>query len=118
MPNTFILPVNHFSVLVSLDTDNSSVELQETDILDELVMHLSFTVIKKLDYTFESGGKTIVYILSQSHLILHTWPEYKLFHIDLVSCTNVSKEGLENALRDIFRDQKVASLKVQSMEFA
>lgn len=115
MTNTFTLPVNHLSALISI-AEESTNEIHESSILDELVSRLSFTVVKRVDYAFESGGKTIVYILSQSHLILHTWPEYNLFHIDLVSCTDVKKEELETVLADIFKDQKT-SIKVQSMLF-
>ncbi len=117
MTDTFTLPVNQLSALVTFSAE-SPITIDENKVLDELVSRFSFTVVKKVSHDFVNGGRTIVYILSQSHLILHTWPEYHLFHIDLVSCTNVSKVDLEKALVNIFKNTKFKSIKVQSMAFS
>lgn len=47
---------------------------------------LGLKVLKQIDYDFPNGGLTRVLILSQSHLICHTWPELGAIHIDLMTC--------------------------------
>src|SRR5271170_7247460 len=36
--------------------------------------------------TFPNGAVTLVLILAESHLAIHTWPEENLVAIDLFSC--------------------------------
>jgi len=43
---------------------------------------------------FEGGGLTINYTLKTSSLSVHTWPELKALHINIVVCKNVRNEGL------------------------
>lgn len=41
---------------------------------------------------FKNGGLTITYVLSNSNLVVHTWPEYNALHIDLITCTPIFKK--------------------------
>lgn len=43
-------------------------------------------IIKYLEHSFEPEGLTIIMILSQSHLVVHTWPETFSLIIDLFVC--------------------------------
>lgn len=59
----------------------------------KLVMQkLGLTYIDSIHTTFESknageeGGISVVCILLESHLAVHTWPEYNYAHIVLDSC--------------------------------
>jgi S-adenosylmethionine decarboxylase proenzyme len=44
-------------------------------------------VLNSLEHHFEPQGLTYVLLLSQSHLIVHTWPEYKTLILDLYVCS-------------------------------
>ena len=48
----------------------------------------NFNVLEVKKHAFNNGAFTLAFILSESHLTLHTWPEkeYKLVCIDLFSC--------------------------------
>ena len=52
---------------------------------------------------FPNGAITLVLILAESHLSIHTWPEESLIAIDLFSCGAIDGEavisGLVSALR-------------------
>jgi S-adenosylmethionine decarboxylase len=52
---------------------------------------------------FPNGAITLVLILAESHLSIHTWPEEELIAIDLFSCGAIDGEavisGLARALR-------------------
>src|SRR5271170_7067597 len=42
--------------------------------------------------TFPNGAITLVLILAESHLSIHTWPEEDLIAIDLFSCGGIDGE--------------------------
>lgn len=53
--------------------------------------------------SFPKQGMTITYILSNSNLVAHTWPEYNAIHIDLITCTPIyKKESTPVTLSKIF----------------
>jgi S-adenosylmethionine decarboxylase len=41
---------------------------------------------------FPNGAVTLVLILAESHLAIHTWPEQNLIAIDLFSCGSIDAE--------------------------
>ncbi|MGQ0718595.1 MAG: adenosylmethionine decarboxylase [Pseudonocardiales bacterium] len=50
------------------------------------VSRLGATVLGELSVQFHPHGITCVLVLAESHLIVSTWPEHKLAHIDLFTC--------------------------------
>ncbi len=50
------------------------------------VTRLGATVLGELSVPFQPHGITCVLVLAESHLIVSTWPEHKLAHIDLFTC--------------------------------
>ncbi|WP_037035635.1 adenosylmethionine decarboxylase [Rahnella sp. WP5] len=66
----------------------------------EKILHLSnFHIIGRLVYKFQSGGEGVtgVFLLSESHLSFHTYPETGYISIDLYTC---GKDAV-NLSRDI-----------------
>lgn len=47
------------------------------DFVRQAVENAGLIAIKDVHYTFEGGGYTIAVILAESHVVLHTWPEYQ-----------------------------------------
>jgi S-adenosylmethionine decarboxylase len=47
------------------------------------------TVVGEEFYVFPNGAVTGVLLLAQSHLSIHTWPEYDLANVDLLSYGDV-----------------------------
>jgi S-adenosylmethionine decarboxylase len=45
------------------------------------------TVVQELSHSFPETGLTCVLILSESHAVLHTWPETGNVNIDIFSCS-------------------------------
>ncbi len=41
---------------------------------------------------FKGGGITLTYVLSQSNLVVHTWPEKGALHVDLITCSPIAKK--------------------------
>jgi S-adenosylmethionine decarboxylase len=57
---------------------------------------------------FPNGAITLVLILAESHLSIHTWPEEDLIAIDLFSCGAIDGEAVISALADSLRLEAVA----------
>ena len=66
------------------------------------------TVVQELYHVFPGTGLTCVLILSESHAVLHTWPETGTVNIDIFSCSTRLKSLVAiDALRQWFGAQHV-----------
>ena len=66
------------------------------------------TVVENLFHSFPETGLTCVLILSESHAVLHTWPETGTVNIDIFSCSTRLKslEAIDEMCRS-FGAQRV-----------
>jgi spermidine synthase len=65
--------------------------------LREVLSHTSVHIEGSLHKKFEPQGVTILYLLSESHMSIHTWPETKSCAIDFYHCGPVSQQNLSIA---------------------
>lgn len=107
--------INHFSSVIKLDELSDSLEFIE-DLGKSITNNLGLNVVKKIDNKFEPIGRTVIYILSESHLAIHTWPEYNILHIDLVSCKKTDKQNFDKVLMSALNEQKVLEFKSEFHE--
>ena len=51
------------------------------------VQRYLLNIVAQSEYRFPvTGGNTLVFILAESHLVLHTWPEFNYIALDLFVC--------------------------------
>jgi len=65
---------------------------------------------------FSPKGITLVYILSESHLVIHTWPELGTAHIDLVTCSYRTMNEFGNSVRLAFSEENINSISFKSVD--
>lgn len=71
-----------------------------------LLNKLKINIVSKLEHKFSPQGISSVYILSSSHLAVHTWPENKYLHIDLITCSrDVDFRNLEKFVHVCFGNE-------------
>lgn len=100
--------INHYSAII----ENVSISGEEDiDLCDKLSQELEVNVVDKYIYNFKPIGKTIIYVLTESHLAIHTWPEHKIIHVDLVTCSHMAQKQFELALLSTF-DNKEAKITI------
>ena len=75
------------------DVDLNNVDLLDTKIR-EIVQATSVTVEGQMFKKFVPQGCTLLYLLSESHISIHTWPEYRACTIDFYHCGPNCKENL------------------------
>ena len=53
------------------------------------------------EHAFQPHGYTLVYLLSESHLSLHSWPEYNTLKMDLFTCSSKKLDNVQS-IKEIF----------------
>lgn len=53
---------------------------------DNFCSLLGVTILETNAHQFNPQGWTVVYLLKESHIAIHTWPERRYIHIDMVTC--------------------------------
>jgi S-adenosylmethionine decarboxylase len=73
--------------------------------INEQIAHLSLSKVGEAYHDFPDGGFTAVICLTESHVSIHTWPEYGLATFD-VFLSNYSKNNDETThkLFELVRD--------------
>jgi S-adenosylmethionine decarboxylase len=56
------------------------------DAMDDAVKSSNATILNKTAHVFPPSGLTIVYLLSESHASIHTYPENGACFVDLFTC--------------------------------
>lgn len=73
-----------------------------------LIKKLSIQVEQYASHQFSPQGVTLVFILSSSHLVIHTWPEKNYLHFDLLNCSLPRKlESVKIVVSKIFECKEV-----------
>lgn len=60
-------------------------------VCDEALRRSDVTIVNKAVHEFNPHGLTLLYLLTESHFSLHTWPEHRKIRIDFFSCQNHEK---------------------------
>ncbi len=78
------------------------------DIMENICKNHRLKIIDKKTTDFKGSGMTLSFILANSNLTVHTWPELNAVHIDLISCSPIyNKEGLYTTISEFFGTGKV-----------
>ena len=79
---------------------NSSDSEELKSKLELFLSKSEFTILGFIDHQFAPQGYTCVWLLAESHLAVHTYPEHNKSYIELTSCVeqklNVFKGCLES----------------------
>jgi S-adenosylmethionine decarboxylase len=67
---------------------------------------------------FPNGAITLVLILAESHLSIHTWPEQDLIAIDLFSCGGIDGDAVISGLTRSLRLEGVSVRKLDRGQWA
>lgn len=116
MTDQSTLIINHFVALVKAEPFENSIEKVE-NAAQSIIGDLDLKVVKKLTHLFSPQGITLIYILSESHLVIHTWPESGFIHIDMVTCSLRTEKEFESSLKYAFIDYNPTFIKAKSVDF-
>ena len=81
-------------------TNCNKQKIHNLEILDDFfsqeILKYDLIILQKSSHKFQPHGVTMLYLLSESHLSIHTWPEYRYLAFDLYSCGKSDIEPLAN----------------------
>lgn len=86
---------------------NDSKWIQETnpqkirELFDELLKKSGFNILCFTDHHFTPQGYTALWLLSESHFAVHTFPEFGRSYIELSSCNLDFFNHFLNLTRDL-----------------
>jgi S-adenosylmethionine decarboxylase proenzyme len=69
-------------------------------LLNNICERYDFTVLGKIEHTFEPQGLSVVYMLSESHISIHTFPERRYLALDIYTCRHYDDDEV---YMDIYR---------------
>ncbi len=70
-------------------------------------------ILDTLEHRFTPQGLTYILLLSQSHLVVHTWPEYNTLVLDLFVCSDgFNFDGFVELVKTMSQAQKVNKIVV------
>ena len=55
-------------------------------VLDMLCEKHNYSILGKLEHQFDPQGITLIYLLSESHISIHTFPEREYMALDIYTC--------------------------------
>ena len=62
------------------------------ELLEDICAKYDFTVLTKSQHKFEPQGLTILYMLSESHISIHTFPEKRYLAFDIYTCRDYDND--------------------------
>ena len=71
-------------------------------LFDELILKYELSKVGEVYHNFDGGGFTAVLCLTESHLSIHTWPEFELATFD-VFLSNYQKDN-HAKVRGIYKE--------------
>ena len=93
-------------ILIDITCDNieilNSLEKLE-ELSDKLIKGCGLTKLSRIKHIFKPQGVTLITLLSESHISIHTWPENKSICLDIFSCNdNLDIEKIGEILSQYF----------------
>jgi len=84
------------------------------EILIEAVKKANNTPLKVVIHKFQPQGITGIVLLAESHIALHSWPEFNYIAIDIYTCGNkAAPEKALDYLQKQFQPKKVEIKKIK-----
>lgn len=62
----------------------------------ELLLKSGFKILQHIEHYFEPMGYTVIFLLAESHLAIHTFPEEDKSYIELSSCVKQYYDDFRN----------------------
>ncbi len=58
------------------------------ELFDTLCIKYNFNVLNRSSHIFQPQGISVLYLLAESHISCHTWPEKKFISLDCYTCSD------------------------------
>lgn len=80
---------------------------QLKDYFTDLLKHAGYGVMNFCEHHFSPQGYTCIWLLSESHLAVHTFPEEGKTYVELSGCSKAMNDRFVERFQEDFPDAKV-----------
>lgn len=70
----------------------------------DICVKFNFSILGELDYIFTPQGLSFIFLLSESHLSIHTYPERNHISFDLYTCREYENDDSYNNIIKLLKD--------------
>jgi len=70
--------------------DNTKIK----ELFDNICKKYNYTILNRMEHIFEPQGITILYLLSESHISIHTFPERNYAALDIYTCREYENNNI------------------------
>lgn len=89
-------------------------EARIRDILIEGVRRSKATIVTDSFHSFSPHGVSGVVVIAESHVAIHTWPEYGYAAVDIFTCgESIDPWVIQRYLQEQFRSRNVSSMELK-----
>jgi len=106
----------HLCTVFGISTEILADHVLLDKLCKEALMHDGFGILDKVSHKFSPQGYTTVFLLAESHLALHTYPEFGSLTITLYSCRG--PEDGKKAITHLVKALKGTHHNIQQFAFA
>jgi S-adenosylmethionine decarboxylase len=96
-----------FKGIRNIELLNNCVELNK--MLKQVCFDYGFQILSEVEHQFEPQGCSILFLLSESHLSIHTFPEKNHMSFDIYTCRQYSDNREYDKIYQFVIDQLQAS---------
>src|SRR6266852_6800312 len=83
--------------------------------LREMVVALDVNLLDLRVYPFSPVGVTGIAIVSESHLVIHTWPEHGYAAVDIFTCGSPrDPQAAVEVMRRLFEPERIGVMEINS----
>lgn len=79
-----------------------------TNLMNKICSAHKLKVVDRKVTEFKGGGMTVTFVLSNSNMVVHTWPEFSAVHLDLITCSPIyKKEDIVGTVSSVFETSSI-----------
>ena len=78
-------------------------------LMDNICEKYEFQVLNKIEHKFDPQGLSIIYLLSESHMTIHTFPERNYMAFDLYTCRNYPNNDVYTEIHKYIIEETTAT---------
>lgn len=71
-------------------------------VLEQMLKNSGFNIVGFNEYHFDPQGYSAIWLISESHLAVHTWPEKDKAYVELSSCNGKKQDKFVKCFSDLF----------------
>ena len=71
------------------------------------------TVLNVATHRFVPQGVTAIIMIAESHLSIHTWPEFKYAAVDVFTCNGEIPDTVQSCIAETLKAEQVSAIEIK-----